>query len=111
MRRYDEFKIRCPYIPSEQMPYLSFQKHQLKCKMKFLAEYPSRRVFHCKYNYMHIFFDEALLREHEENDGQLCHMSDMTQTLVRVPEDEFMKKMPKSSNLYSKEKKLKGNSH
>lgn len=44
-----------------------------------MLENPGKRVYHCKYNYMHIFLDEQALKAHETT--AVCKKDQMGQTL------------------------------
>ncbi|CDW83050.1 UNKNOWN [Stylonychia lemnae] len=64
MRRYDDPKIICPFDKSHIMPSIRFTWHMKKCKDQYLVKNPTSTVWHCKYHYLHIYFDENVLKQH-----------------------------------------------
>jgi len=68
------------------------QYHCIKCQVKYLTENPGKLVYHCKYNYMHIFLEEAKLKAHES--ATVCKKYEMGQTFETFTPVE---KKPKSN--------------
>ena len=64
MHHYQDPKIRCPFDRSHNMPSLRFTFHHKKCEDRFKAENPTKQVFHCPNNFLHIFFDAEKLSAH-----------------------------------------------
>jgi hypothetical protein len=49
------------------MPSLRLQWHLARCPAKKNREREGLPTFHCKHNYLHIFFEQTTLFEHEAN--------------------------------------------
>ena len=48
------------------MPQTRLQWHLVKCKAKLERQKLNLPDYHCKYNYLHIFFSETELKEHQD---------------------------------------------
>ena len=66
MKRFDDEKVECPFYDHHKMPKQRLQWHVPKCEAKFRKECPHVEVFHCKYNYLHIYFEKDVLESHED---------------------------------------------
>jgi len=66
MRRHSDPIVECPYDKSHSMPLPRLQWHLVKCNAKKIRDEMNLPTYHCKYNYLHIHFDEAKFAEHEE---------------------------------------------
>jgi hypothetical protein len=65
MRHFDDPFISCPLNNQHRMPSLKLQWHLAKCKKQFWEKYPGRTIYHCKYNYLHIYLDKSEILAHE----------------------------------------------
>ncbi|CAI2370566.1 unnamed protein product [Moneuplotes crassus] len=72
MRRADDPMVKCHFDRSHVMPRPRYQWHLVKCKAHKKYQDSGRPIYHCKWNYMHIFFTEAKLLNHQKN----CHDKD-----------------------------------
>lgn len=79
MNHYDDIKVRCPFEREHILPMLRVQYHCVKCEQKYLNANPGKKVYHCKYNYMHIFLDEEKLKSHQS--ALVCKKDQFGQTL------------------------------
>ena len=68
MRRHDDEIVECPFDKSHKMPYPRLQWHLAnKCKAKIAREQMGLPILRCQYNFLHVFFEEGPLAEHEAN--------------------------------------------
>ena len=67
MKSFDDPQVCCPYDKNHKMPYPRLQWHLVKCKSKLERQKLGLDEFHCKFNYMHIFFSKDELNEHQAN--------------------------------------------
>ena len=65
MRRFDDPVVECPYDKAHKMPLPRLQWHLCRCKAKQERDAAQLPTYHCKFNFLHIFFDEQLFKEHE----------------------------------------------
>ena len=86
MHHYDQAKVRCPFYREHILPLNTASYHCHKCEAKYLAEKPGHRVYHCKYNYMHIFLSETAHAAHETS--AVCKKGVLSQTFEPFVEDE-----------------------
>ena len=65
MRRFDDEQVICPFDKQHKMPSARLQWHLVKCRSKLEREQQGLPTYHCKFHYMHIFFDKEELHTHE----------------------------------------------
>jgi len=65
MRNHDDPMVTCPYDKSHKMPAPRLQWHLVKCKARIERNNLGLPEYHCKYNFMHLFFTKEELEEHE----------------------------------------------
>ncbi len=65
MKSFDEQRIKCPFDTRHEMPKSRLQWHLPKCKAKQDREALGLPTFVCKFNSMHIFFEQELILAHE----------------------------------------------
>ena len=66
MRRHDDPMIVCPFDSSHKMPSARLQWHLVSCKAKKQRLESGLPIFHCQYNYSHIYLEQGLLDHHQE---------------------------------------------
>ena len=64
MHHYQDPIVRCPFDRSHFMSSLRYTFHYAKCEKRFIAENPTKQIFHCANNYQHIFFEADKLASH-----------------------------------------------
>lgn len=65
--------ILCPFDKNHKMPRRRLVWHLARCKTRAKHLEDGKPVFHCRYNHMHIYFEEADLKSHEETCEQNEH--------------------------------------
>jgi hypothetical protein len=58
MRHFGDPKVHCPFYREHTMPSLRLTWHYPKCLKTFQQKNPEKTVYHCRYNYYHIFLDK-----------------------------------------------------
>ena len=64
MRKHTDVKIRCPFDPNHTMPSVRLSWHLLRCPAHQTRKQLGLPIFHCKYNYHHIFLSETEYAKH-----------------------------------------------
>ena len=57
--------VECPYDKNHKMSQTRLQWHLVKCKAKISRQQLNLPEYHCKFNYLHIFFTEEEIQKHE----------------------------------------------
>jgi hypothetical protein len=78
MLSYTDHKVHCPFDHQHIIPLPSAPFHITKCKDKYLSQNPGKVVYHCRWNYMHIFLEKEKLQAHET--ALVCKKDCMGQT-------------------------------
>ena len=65
MRRFADPIVEFPFDKSHKMLLPRLQQHLCRCKAKQQREDAQMPNFHCKFNFLHIFFDEKEYQEHK----------------------------------------------
>ena len=65
MRSYKDPMVECPYDKNHKMPGPRLQWHLVKCKARAERQKLGLPEFHCRHNYMHVYFTEGELADHE----------------------------------------------
>ena len=71
MRKYTDAVVECPYDKSHKMPQPRLQWHFVKCQEKKDREALNLPTYHCKNNYLHVYFDKDAMDLHEEECDKL----------------------------------------
>ena len=64
--------VTCPYNKGHRMPSMKLKWHLVKCKAKKERDELGLAEYHCKMNWMHIFFTKEELLEHEAECELAC---------------------------------------
>ena len=72
MRNFNDPTVECPYNKGHKMPAPRLQWHLVKCKSKQERQQAGLLDYHCKYNFMHIFFTQEELDSHLVECEQNC---------------------------------------
>ena len=67
----DEY-VTCPYNKGHNMPSMKLKWHLVKCKAKKERDELGLAEYHCKMNWMHIFFTKEELLDHEKQCEKAC---------------------------------------
>ena len=79
MRKHDEKWYKCPYDQNHAIAETRMTFHMVKCEEAFKRANPGvQKLFRCKFNFMHFFYDEATLKAHETT--AVCKKDDNMQT-------------------------------
>jgi hypothetical protein len=65
MRSKNDKFVVCPFDKAHTMPAPRLQWHLAKCKSKLARDQQGFPTFHCRFNYMHIYFDKDECQKHE----------------------------------------------
>ena len=72
MRKYTDEIVECPFDKSHKMPQPRLQWHLVKCQAKRDREELNLPTYHCRNNYLHVYFDKDALALHEESCNKIC---------------------------------------
>lgn len=67
MRRFDDPYIACPFDEKHRMPKPRLIWHLKRCSAMRMRKQLGLPIFHCKWNYLHIYLEMDSLKEHEQD--------------------------------------------